>query len=400
MISGLAPLSTYRAATLAALLFLSPALTWAAPFLPTDDSQVIERLPTPAGGTKRELRDLRDALAKNPDDLGLAVRLARRYVEIGRTEADPRYYGHAEALLQPWWRLAVPPPDVLLLRATLRQNRHEFSAALADLSAVLAAEPRNPQAWLTQAVILQVVGRHDEARRSCARLALLAPALVTAACIADVASVSGQAAAAYALLRAAVEAATDADPALREWSLSVLAEVAARAGDDAAAERHYRAALALGIKDVYLLGSYADFLLDQGRPAEVRDLLAGETRIDPLLLRLALAEATLGAPALGEHVAALQARFATARLRGDRVHRREEARFTLHLLGQPAEALRLAREDWGVQREGADARLVLEAALAAGVPAQAADVLAWLKETGLEDRQIATLVARMTAVAR
>jgi tetratricopeptide (TPR) repeat protein len=385
---------------MAALLLAIGSAAQAKPFTPTDDSQVVEQLPTPAGGMKRELRDLRDDLAKNPNDLHLAVRLARRYVEIGRTEADPRYYGHAEALLQPWWQLEAPPVDVLLLRATLRQNRHEFPAALADLSAVLAAESRNPQAWLTQAVILQVVGRHDEARRSCARLALLAPALVTAACIADVASVSGQAGAAYALLRPAVEAAADADAGLREWSLSVLAEIAARAGDDAAAERHYRAALALGIKDVYLLGSYADFLLDRGRPAEVRDLLAGETRIDPLLLRLALAEAKLGAPELGEHVAALQARFATARLRGDSVHRREEARFTLHLLGQPAGALRLAREDWQGQREAADARLVLEAALAAGAPEQAADVVTWLKESKLEDRQIAALVAQMAAAPR
>jgi hypothetical protein len=399
MISASSSLLTYGGATLAALLLLAPMATWAAPFLPTDDAQVIERLPTPTGGTKRELRDLRDALVKKPDDLHLAVRLARRYLEIGRTEADPRYYGHAEALLQPWWRLAAPPVDVLLLRATLRQNRHEFAAALDDLSAVLAAEPRHPQAWLTQAVILQVVGRHDDARRSCARLALLAPALVTATCIADVASVSGEAAEAYSLLRAALEAEPDTDTGLREWSLSVLAEIAARAGDAAAAERHYRAALALGIKDVYLLGSYADFLLDQARPAEVRDLLAGETRIDPLLLRLALAEAKLGAPELGEHVAALQARFATARLRGDSVHRREEARFTLHLLGQPAEALRLAREDWQAQREAADARLVLEAALAVGAPEQAADVLAWLKETRLEDRQLAALVARMAAAS-
>jgi predicted Zn-dependent protease len=349
---------------------------------------------------KRELRDLRDALAKNPSDLKLAVRLARRYVEIGRTEADPRYYGHAEALLQPWWRLEAPPADVLLLRATLRQNRHEFPAALADLSAVLTAEPRNAQAWLTQAVILQVMGRYDDARQSCARLALLAPALVTAACIADVASVSDKAVDAYKLLRAAVDAAPDADVGLREWSLSVLAEVAARADDAAAAERHYRTALALGIKDIYLLGSYADFLLDRGRSAEVRELLAGETRIDPLLLRLALAEAALGAPELGEHVAALQARFATARLRGDTVHRREEARFTLHLLRQPAEALRLAREDWQVQHEAWDARLVLEAALAASAPADAADVVAWLKETRLEDRQVAALVAQLTEAPR
>jgi Flp pilus assembly protein TadD len=388
------------ATVLGLLLSVSASPSRAEPFLPTDDSQVVERLPTPAGGMKRELRDLRDALAKNPSDLKLAVRLARRYVEIGRTEADPRYYGHAEALLQPWWRLEAPPVDVLLLRATLRQNRHEFPAALADLSAVLAAEPRNSQAWLTQAVILQVVGRHDDAKRSCARLALLAPALVTAACIADVASVSGEAAAAYTLLRSAVEAAPDADAGLREWALSVLAEVAARAGDPVAAERHYRAALALGIKDVYLLGSYADFLLDQERPAEVRDLLAGETRIDPLFLRLALAEAKLGAPELREHVAALEARFATARLRGDTVHRREEARFTLRLLGQPAAALRLAREDWQVQHEAWDARLVLEAALAAGAPADAADVVAWLKETRLEDRQVAALVTQIAGAPR
>jgi Tfp pilus assembly protein PilF len=280
----------------------------------------------------------------------------------------------------------------------MKQNRHEFAAALADLSAVLAVQPLNSQAWLTRAVILQVTGQYDDALKSCARLAPLMPALVTATCIADVSSVSGHAADAYAQLNAAVDAAPEADAGLREWSLSVLAEVAVRAGDPVAAERHYRAALALGIKDVYLLGSYADFLLDHDRPAEVRELLAGETRIDPLLLRLALAEAALKAPELTEHVAALHARFATARLRGDTVHRREEARFTLHLLQQPAEALRLAQENWQLQHETWDARLLLEAAQAAGEPDAAADVLAWLKEARLEDPKIAALVAQMTTV--
>ena len=381
-----------------ALLLTIGSTCKAEPFIPADDLQVVERLPTPATGIKRELRGLRDELAKNPNDLHLAARLAQRYIEVGRTEGDPRYYGHAEALLQPWWRLTAPPVDVLLLRAALKQNRHEFAAALADLSAVLAVQPFNSQAWLTRAVILQVTGQYDDARKSCARLAPLTPALVTVTCIADVSSASGNAADAYAQLSAALDAAPGADAGLREWSLSVLAEIAVRADDPVAAERHYRAALALGIKDVYLLGSYADFLLDHDRPAEVRALLAEETRIDPLLLRLALAEAALKAPELAEHVAALQARFATARLRGDTVHRREEARFTLHLLQQPAEALRLAQENWQLQHETWDARLVLEAALAAGEPHAAADVLAWLKESRLEDRKIAALVAQMTGV--
>src|SRR5215510_15022966 len=62
------------------LLSASVESVQAAPYVPTDDAQMVERLPTPTGGMKRELRDLRDALAKNPDDIQLAVRLARRYV--------------------------------------------------------------------------------------------------------------------------------------------------------------------------------------------------------------------------------------------------------------------------------------------------------------------------------
>jgi hypothetical protein len=108
----------------AVLLAAVTALARAEPYLPTDDAEVVERLPTPAAGTQRELRSLREELGKNPTDLALAVRLARRYLAIGRAEFDPRYNGRAQALLEPWSRLDPPPAEVLVLRATLRQNRH------------------------------------------------------------------------------------------------------------------------------------------------------------------------------------------------------------------------------------------------------------------------------------
>jgi hypothetical protein len=268
------------------------------------------------------------------------------------------------------------------------------------LAAALAAEPRHAQAWLTRAVILQVQGRPDEAQRSCSRLPGLTIPLVTAACLADAASVSGRAAQAYELLSRALGATPDADPGLRLWALTILAEIATRAAEPDLAERHFRSALALGIRDTYLLGAYADFLLDQNRAAEARGLLTGETRADPLLLRLALAEQRLGAPELPKHVDALNARFAASRMRGDAVHRREEARFTLHLLNRPDEALRLGLENWRVQREPWDARLVLEAALAANAPAEARTVLDWLQSTGLEDLQIEALLRRLKGVSK
>ncbi len=262
---------------------------------------------------------------------------------------------------------------------------------------MLAADPRHAQAWLTRAVILQVQGRYAEALESCSQLSRLASPLVTAACVADAASRNGHAAASYELLRGALDRAPDADAGVRLWALTILAEIAERRGDHRAAEGHFRQALALDLRDGYLVGAYTDFLLDRGRAAEVRDLLGDEVRADGLLLRLALAERRLADPDLPEHVAMLRARFDASRMRGDALHRREEARFALHLLNQPERALRLAEENWRVQREPWDARLVLEAALAAGAPSAAAPVVDWLRGARLEDARVRSLIRRLEA---
>jgi hypothetical protein len=50
-------------------------------------------------------------------------------------------------------------------------------------------------------------------------------------------------------------------------------------------------------------------------------------------------------PELPARLAELRNRFEASRLRGDKVHLREEARFNLHLLGKPQAALRLAIEN-------------------------------------------------------
>ncbi len=61
-------------------------------------------------------------------------------------------------------------------------------------------------------------------------------------------------------------------------------------------------------------------------------------------------------------------------------------------------ALQLARENWAEQREPADARVLLEAALAAGEPAAAAPVQAWLADSGLESVALRALAARLKAL--
>jgi Tfp pilus assembly protein PilF len=365
----------------------------AAPFVPESDSQVLERLPfTASDPVIRELRALHDRLKDEPNNLPLALRLTRGYLELGRVTGDPRYAGYAQAALGPWWDLNQPPEEVLLLRATLRQRVHQFDAALADLAAVLSANPRNAQARLTRATVLQVQGAYEGAREECLALQNLTQELVSAACLTSVNGATGKLRESYEQLRAVLSRQRYVQQGLRNWVLTSLAEMAARAGMVEDAQSYFRDALALDAADNYLLGAYADFLLDYDRPEEVLVLLRDKTRADPLLLRYALALQAQHSKELPAQVDQLRDRFEASRLRGDRVHIREEARFTLHLLNDPKTALSLAEENWKVQKEPADIRILLESALAADDAASLESARGWLKQTGLEELQLEKLL--------
>ncbi len=372
----------------------------ARPFLPAHDAMVLERLPDRAGSPEyRALTRLRKDLEREPDRLDLALDLARRYLETGRAESDPRYSGYAQAILKPWWALPEAPVEVLILRATVRQNQHQFDASLADLASVLRRNPRQPQAWLTRAVVLTVMGRYADAERSCGPLLRLADRLVAASCFGSVWALSGRADASDALLSAALASSPGAAPEVRLWALTIRAEIAARRGRAREADDRFDEALSLsklaGRRDPYLLSAYADFLLDQKRHAEVLDLLRGESRIDGLLLRSTLAEQALGSAALGTHLETLQARFDAASARSETMHQGDQARFLLHLRDEPSKALRLAQANWLVQREPRDARVLLEAALAAGEPDAARPVLDLVERSALEDTALRRLVMQL-----
>lgn len=361
------------------------AVAQSAPYVPASGRQVLESVPRRGDPVQQELRRLRSQLNANPADVELATTVARRYIALGRSEADPRYLGYAQAALQPWWRQTAPPSEVRLLRATLLQSTHQFAPALADLAAVLAAEPRNPQAWLTQATVQTVQGDYTGAGASCARVSGLTIDLVAITCIANIGAMTGKAAQSEKLLDLTLARSANAPVQLQLWSLTLLAEMAQRRGDAAVAEGRFRRALALDPRDSYLQGAYADLLLEQGRAADVLTLLKGHERIDALLLRSALARQAAGHAGLQADIRELAARFEAAAQRGDTVHQREQARFELKLRRDATTALALARKNWAVQKETADIRIYLEAALAARDPGAARPVIDWIAKHHIED---------------
>ncbi len=392
--AGFALRRLLSAAVLSMLVAAAPAR--AEPMVPGDASMIVERLPDAQDPTRRALHALHAQLLANPDDLTLALRVAHGEVAQCRKLFDPRACGRAEAALGPWISAADPPPDVLLLRGLLLQTNHLFDAALADLGRVLAMQPNNAQALLTRAVVHEVRAEYALAQRDCGLAWFHVGQAAAVACLAGASSLTGHATTTLAALRI-----NDSDPASPEaerlWALTVEGEVAGRLGRNGEAEDAFTRARSIAPDDSYLLGAYADLLLDLDRPREVAAMLAGRTRIDPLLLRLAEAEERLGMPDPA-HVARLAQSFETSRRRGDIVHEREHARFALHLLHQPEDALAIAELNWRVQREPADARVLMEAALAAACPEAAAPALSWFRENQVEDLSLAHLARQLAAL--
>jgi hypothetical protein len=121
------------------------------------------------------------------------------------------------------------------------------------------------------------------------------------------------------------------------------------------------------------------------------------TRADAVLLRRVLVEKSLGSRTYSVYRDQMRSRIAASHARGDTVHRREEAIFTLHALSKPSEALRLAKANWQVQHEPLDAKILLESAIATREFAAAKPVLEWFETTKLEDATVAKLVNTVKA---
>lgn len=386
------------AAALTTAAFIAPDRTAAAAptYVPVDPMQIVATVPPrdPAEVAARQ------ALAASPDRVELAVELARADIARYRTLSDPRYLGRAEATLGRWWKQVEPPPDVLLLRATIEQAIHQFAAARSDLDRLVQLRPADAQAQLTRAVVATITADYTAARDSCRAIAGLAGPVVVATCEAPLDAIAGKADEAYARLARLVGAARSGDAGVRGWALTQLAELAYMRGDTDAAATHLAGALALDPDDAYARNLLADILMATGHAADASRLLAGRDQIDSHLVRRAIAEHDLHGPDAGRLVAAMRERIAAAAERGDRIHLREEARFALAVDLDAARAVRIARDNWSVQNELADARLLAEAAVAAGDRDAAEPVIAWARATGVRDATLDRWLARLDRMDR
>ncbi len=368
------------------------------PYTPTVDDEVLQQVPAASDPDVLQMKVLRDQLDRDVSNLHIAHQLARAYIEFGRQVGDAHYMGYAEAVLRPWLKQPSPPADVIVDDATILQFRHQFDDARQQLKKALAKDPNNAQGWLTLATVDMVQGDYDAAAGECSKVSVTGGLTIGLVCTSTLRSYLGQAEQSKTLLTQ-IESTADGQPStFVSWVQGLLAETCERLGDWKQAEDHYRKALVLTPKDNFLLITYADFLLDRNRPAEVLPLLQNSVQSDTAFLRLALAKAALRSPDLPLYTWIMEARFEALAQRGSDYFGREQVRFALYLKHDPQAALMLASRNWQVQRGPWDARVFLEAALAARDPEAATPVLTFLRQTKLQDPVVDSLVQELARI--
>jgi hypothetical protein len=83
------------------------------------------------------------------------------------------------------------------------------------------------------------------------------------------------------------------------------------------------------------------------------------------------------------------------RARNDETHLREQARYLLEVGLDPRAALALAQRNFAVQKEPADARILLESAFAAGDVDAAKPALDWIAKTRIDALALVALSGKL-----
>jgi len=299
-------------------------------------------------------------------------------------EVAPRYRpadGERVLIVLP----AIASARTDLAAADLAQRRHEFHRARELLSRVLDTAPRHAEARLKRANVNLLMGYFDAAREDCLGVLQSGAVLPGTICLASAMTGPGSLERARRLL-ASLDAAGPAPVEITRWRLMTEADLALRAGDPDAALKHLERASALDPADEEARTRLAELLHAMGRDARALEVASPPgASLARLVIGLCAAEA-IGDPRVTGYRREIDELLEVLRRRGEQRHERERAQLALSADGDAGRALELARQNFAIQKDTPDLRLLIDAALAAADRDSLRFARGWLTATGFEDR--------------
>lgn len=354
------------------LSIISSQLLYATPFIPKDDQQILETLPSDSPPARYLSSDDFSSSKNTNDPEQTSQLLERAYLQ-----GDPRALGQARAQLDQTTDQSI---ETLMLRARALQSDHKFSEAKELLKQILSKDTAHPDALLTLSSLLVVQGQFEEAIGYCNKLDDPELRVYELACQAQIQSMTGQLEQAKQTLSGLAAIALGLDASTARWIYLMQADAALRSQDTSLADEVFSV---IDAQTVPALMARADWLLSNGEYQEVIQLLKTHTDKDALLLRLITAQIKLRDPKSKQNLALMEERIEVWQIRQENAHMREQATYAM-LANQVDSALQLARNNWQQQRETADIEIYTKAAIQAGSQKDIEVIRQFIKDTQFE----------------
>ena len=290
------------------------------------------------------------------------------------------------------------PTDALLLNAEIKEYRHEFTAALADLETVNEVSPHDPTARLMRSNIYQIQGYFEAAQTQCRTLGPRAIAMSTI-CGLSLTSLSGDLEESYQALSKFV-AVQRMPPEIETWALGKLADMSIRSGRLMDALTYFERMPTEYSQTSALRSQLLDLLLKMKKPSSVLSLVAADEKSDGLVIRRLRAMKMLGMAWRGLQTDRLERYFELLESQLMNPHAREVAYYHLYLTEDFEQAFAAALENWRQQKEPIDTLLVLAAAQKAGKVSEVDAVTKWIVKNQYQDETIAPYLLSNRGQAR
>lgn len=389
--------------TISVLLPL-PAL--AQPFTPADDDSVVDTLTPAIVELSADIRRQQTTSTTAEAAPAQILPQAMAAYQVAVSSGDARAYGHTLTILQRWPDDTPRPAMISILLAAVQQHNHAFDEALMQLRPLTTAQPQNvPRSAYIQALMIQsqiglVIADYPLVESSCDALSSSARRPVYINCQAQLDGVTGNARQALSILNDTLITGADLSTLDYQELLITGAVMAHRVGELVLAEDYYQKALRLAPDNTYLLVSYARLLREQARHAELIALLPADSdqtlnaELSILVATALRARDTTADKHRAETIVSRLSRdFELAFLRNDAIPYKEYAQYSLDLADQPSDALRAARQNWALQKEPSDTRLLARAAAANNDQQTLTEIAQWINQMGTEDTRLQAILA-------
>ena len=229
------------------------------------------------------------------------------------------------------------------------------------LDRAIDADPGDGGARIQRANVALLLGEFEAARRDCLAVLQGGATFPGTVCLASTMTGPGSLQRARRLL-APFDDAGPAAPDIARWLLLTESDLALRDGDAHAAQQYLARAHALDPDHEETRARLAELLIEQGDAANALTLARGSTVSAALLVRRIRAASGIDAAEAAAARRELDALLAVGRLRGTTPHLREEGELALFVDRDAARALVLARQNFALQKDTPDVRLLLGAA--------------------------------------